>query len=449
MRFSLILGISLLFIFSCEKNIDPKFQRAFGSIPDYSWVFPEEEIRIIRIKIGIENWEKIQRDMEMRIARKFGSQTAIPGVTPLKASVLDVVPGDPIYVKAEVTQGDFTWKNVGFRLKGNASLNSSWRSGIYKLPFKIQFDEFEDQHKEIKNQRFFGFRELSFSPSFGDNTFMKEKLLTSLFRKNGVLACKVANYKVYIDFGQGSKYCGVYQVIESVVEHLVNNQIGKEVGNVYKPESSFQSFNVAEFEKQNNKTLADYEDVKQFVSVLNSNQRLSNKAQWKKDLELIFDVKSFLRYLAVNNTVGNWDGYGQITHNYFLLNVDQKLNYLPYDMNLSFQMKGGNNRTALTFEMKEVANQWPLIRYLIDDPEYYSFYKAAVKDFIDRDFNPSNLSEYLRKQKAILQPNFEGSEAEKPPYSHLSAVSNFSKSIVDLEKYINERYVAALDFVKQ
>ncbi|MDP1813034.1 MAG: CotH kinase family protein, partial [Leadbetterella sp.] len=366
MRFSLILGISLLFIFSCEKNIDPKFQKAFGSTPDYSWVFPEEEIRIIRIKIGVENWEKIQRDMEMRIARKFGSQTAIPGVTPLKASVLDVVPGDPIYVKAEVTQGDFTWKNVGFRLKGNASLNSSWRSGIYKLPFKIQFDEFEDQHKEIKNQRFFGFRELSFSPSFGDNTFMKEKLLTSLFRKNGVLACKVANYKVYIDFGQGSKYCGVYQVIESVVEHLVNNQIGKEVGNVYKPESSFQSFNVAEFEKQNNKTLADYEDVKQFVSVLNSNQRLSNKAQWKKDLELIFDVKSFLRYLAVNNTVGNWDGYGQITHNYFLLNVDQKLNYLPYDMNLSFQMKGGNNRTALTFEMKEVANQWPIIRYLID-----------------------------------------------------------------------------------
>jgi hypothetical protein len=30
-------------------------------------VFPEEEIRIIRIKVGAENWEKIQRDMEMML----------------------------------------------------------------------------------------------------------------------------------------------------------------------------------------------------------------------------------------------------------------------------------------------------------------------------------------------------------------------------------------------
>jgi hypothetical protein len=448
MRNLVIIGISILFIFSCDKNIDPNVQAAFGTNPEYSWVFPEEEIRIIRIKVGAENWEKIQRDMEMRTARKFGSQMAIPGVTPLQATNLDAVPGDPIYVMADVQQGQTIWKKVGFRLKGNASLSSSWRSGIYKLPFKLQFDEFEDEHKEVKNQRFYGFRELSFSPSFGDNTFMKEKLLTSLFRKNDVLACKVANYRVYVDFGQGSKYCGVYQVIEAVAEHLVQNQTGKIAGNVYKPESSFQNFNLTLFEKQNNKLQADYTDVKQLISILNNPNRLTNRLQWKKNLESIFDVKGFLRYLAVNNTVGNWDGYGQITHNYFLANIDGKLNYIPYDLNLSFQMKGGNNRTALTFDMKEVGNQWPLIRFLIDDPEYYTFYRTAVKNFINTSFNPQILSEYLKKHKAILEPNFIGSEVEKPPYSHLSNSANFSKSITDLGKYINERYSAALVFIK-
>ena len=448
MRAAFSLVISMLFLFSCEKNIDPNVQKAFGSDPDYSWVLPDEEIRTISINIGTENWEKIQRDMEMRIARKFGSQTAIPGVTPLQATNLDAVPGDPIFVMADVKQGENTWKKVGFRLKGNASLNSSWRSGIYKLPFKLQFDEFENEHKEVKNQRFYGFKELSFSPSFGDNTFMKEKLLTSLFRKNDVLACKVANYKVYIDFGQGSKYCGVYQVIEAVAEHLVQNQTGKTVGNVYKPESSFQNLNLTLFEKQNNKQQADYTDVKQLISVLNSSNRLTDKLQWKKDLEAIFDVQRFLRYLAVNNTVGNWDGYGQITHNYFLANIDGKLNYIPYDFNLSFQMKGGNNRTALTFDMKEVGNQWPLIRYLMDDPEYFTYYRTAVKDFIINNFNPQLLSEYLQKHKAILQPNFEGSNIEKPPYSHLPNAQSFTQSVGDLEKYINERHAAALIFVK-
>lgn len=449
MRVPFSIAILLMFLFSCDKNIDPNVQKAFGTEPDYAWAFPEEEIRAININIGAENWEKIQRDMESRIARKFGSQTAIPGVTPLQATNLDAVPGDPIYVSAEVNQSGNVWKKVGFRLKGNASLNSSWRSGIYKLPFKLQFDEFEEEHKEVKNQRFYGFRELSFSPSFGDNTFMKEKLLTSLFRKNGVLACKVANYKVYLDFGQGSKYCGIYQVVEPVVEHLVQNQVNKNVGNVYKPESNFQSFNLALFEKQNNKPLADYNDVKDFVSVLNNPIRLTNKEKWKSDLEALLDVKGFLRYLAVNNTVGNWDGYGQITHNYFLANIEGKLNWIPYDLNLSFQMKGGLSRTALSFELKEVTSQWPLIRYIIDDPDYYAYYKASVKEFINNHFNPTLMSDYLRKHKAILQPNFVGTEIEKPPYSQLQNAQSFTQSVVDLEKYINERYGAATVFVKE
>ena len=158
MRTPFYIVILLMFLFSCEKSIDPNVQKAFGSSPDYTWVFPEEEIRTISINIGAENWEKIQRDMEMRIARKFGSQTAIPGVTPMQVTNLDAVPGDPIYVSAEVKQGENTWKKVGFRLKGNASLSSSWRSGIYKLPFKLQFDEFEDENKEVKNQRFLWFQ---------------------------------------------------------------------------------------------------------------------------------------------------------------------------------------------------------------------------------------------------------------------------------------------------
>lgn len=449
MRISLILVLSLLFLLACEKNSDPLTSKAFGKIPDYNWVFPEAEIRSIVIQLGQANWEKIQKDMEYRTARKFGSATTIPGaVPPAGNGNLDAVPGDPIYVEADVLQGSNQWKNVGFRLKGNASLNATWRSGVYKLPFKIQFDEFEDKFIETKNQRFYGFKELSFAPSYGDNTFMKEKLLTDLFRKAGVMACKVAYYKVYIDFGQGQKYCGVYQAIETVEEHMVEVQSGLKVGNVYKPESNMQTFITAQFEKQNNKELADYSDVKNFIAALNSPLRVNDRPLWKKQLEAVFDVKSFLKYLAVNNTVGNWDNYGQVMHNYFLANTEGVFRWIPYDLNLSFQMKGGLNRTALTMEMKEVGSQWPLIRYLIDDPEYFSFYKAAVKDFIEKYFTPTSMNEYIKNHKTILAPSFAATEIEKPPYSFLQNPQSFEKAVSDLEKYINERYIAASAFVK-
>ena len=449
MRLACFCCIVSLLLFSCESNIDPKELKAFGKIPDYEWVFPEAEMKIININLGQANWENIQRDMEGRVARKFGSLTTIPGAIPLPVNGgLDAVPGDPIYVETQVNQGNFTWEKVGFRLKGNASLSATWRNGIYKLPFKLQFDQFEDQNPDVKNQRFYGFKELSFAPSFGDNTFMKEKLLTELFRKGGVMACKVAYYKVFIDFGQGQKYCGVYHVIESVEEKMVETQSGIKGGNVYKPESNMVQFLVNQFEKQNNKELADYTDVKTLISVLNSNSRLSEPEKWKKDLEAVFNVKGFLKYLAVNNTVGNWDSYGQITHNYFCATVNGVINWIPYDLNLSFQLKGGNNRTALTMEMKEVGSQWPLIRYIIDDPAYYAFYKQSVKDFIENTFTPAKMSEYIAKQKVILQPNFIGIGVEAPPYSNLTSPQSFVQAVSDLERYINDRHAAVSTFVK-
>jgi spore coat protein H len=448
MKFNISFFIVLLAFLSCHKTQDIPNPNVFGDIPNYEWVFPEEEVRTLVISIGKKNWDAIQKDMEYRTTRKFGSSTVIPGMIAPKADgTFDAVPGDPIFVEANIEQNGIQWKNVGFRLKGNASLSGSWRSGIYKLRFKLQFDEFENKYPNIKNQRFYGFREISFAPSYGDNTFMKEKLLSTLFRENGVMACKIAYYKIFIDFGEGNKYCGIYQGIESVEEHLVQNQKNEIVGNVYKPESNFTQFSETQFEKQNNKNLSNFRDIKELVKHLNDASRNTEKQQWRQQLEKIFDVKEFLRYLAVNNTVGNWDTYGQVPHNSYLVNINNKLHWIPYDLNLSFQLKGGNNRTALSMDMKEVGTQWPLIKNIIEDPEYYAYYKNAVKEFLERSFNNAKIEKYLSSHKAVLTPHFTGSLIETKPYTHLSSPQAFTNSILDLEKYCKERHAFVLEFV--
>ncbi len=41
-----------------------------------------------------------------------------------------------------------TLKNSGFRLKGNSTLQTTWISGIYKLPFRLNFDKMSRGKKD-------------------------------------------------------------------------------------------------------------------------------------------------------------------------------------------------------------------------------------------------------------------------------------------------------------
>ena len=126
---------------------------------------------------------------------------------------------------------------MGFRLKGNSTLGSTWRSGIYKLPFRLNFDKFEATEPTVKNQKFYGFKDLSFSPGVKDNSLIREKLASDVFRAAGIPSAQSAFYKVYIDFGEGLKYCGVYCGLELPDDNMVKQQLGEESGNLYKPES--------------------------------------------------------------------------------------------------------------------------------------------------------------------------------------------------------------------
>ncbi|MFC1592032.1 CotH kinase family protein [Thermodesulfobacteriota bacterium] len=42
-----------------------------------------------------------------------------------------------------------------------------------KLPFNLDFDEFEDRFPEIRNQRFYGFKKLALLNAFLDKSLMR------------------------------------------------------------------------------------------------------------------------------------------------------------------------------------------------------------------------------------------------------------------------------------
>ena len=108
--------------------------------------------------------------------------------------------GDTSYVSSTVTFNGETWEKVGFRYSGNSTLQRSWKSGTEKISFRLDFDEFEDEDPSISDQRFYGFKQISFKSNAMDDSYLREKVVADIFREAGVVSSQTAFYEVYVDY---------------------------------------------------------------------------------------------------------------------------------------------------------------------------------------------------------------------------------------------------------
>ena len=308
----------------------------------------------------------------------------------------------------------------------------------------MQFDEFEDKYPEINDQRLYGFKEVSMSPAFKDNSLIREKVAADIFRMAGIPAAQTAFYKVYINFGDGLKYCGVYTMIEAVEDTMLKSQFGEKSGNLYKPESTFQNFSQAQFEKKTNEETADWSDIQATITALNASTRTSNPALWRENLEKVFNADHFVKWLAVNTTLVSWDTYGAMAHNHYLYNhSSKKLMWIPWDNNEAL-----TSQARVQLSLAGVATNWPLINYIANDPVYYAKYKAYVKDFNDNVFTTSKMNEIFDKATTLITPYVNGTEKEEKPYSNLTNAASFTAALPVLKQHVVSRNQAVSAFLK-
>jgi spore coat protein H len=412
---------------------------------DYNVIFPQDSVYKLEIVMTPAQWVAIRNNMKSIVGYDFGARSGAGGkLTDTETGYVDVL----LSFRGKV------WKNTGYRLKGNSSLNQAWGEGNYKLPFRLNFDKFEDTYPATTNQHFYGFKELSFSPGFKDQSLMREKTTADIFRMAGIPAARTAFYRVYVDFGSGLRYCGVYTAVELPDDNMIKDQFGEESGNIYKPESKLSAFLIAEFDKKNNENEADYSDVKNFIAALNSSLRSSDPSQWRKNLEATFNVDHFIKYLAVNNAIVNWDSYGNMAHNYYLYNHSvKKLTWIPWDHNEALSGSPGITGTSggpgpgspgtgnngLSLSMNEVTAIWPLIRYIADDPVYSATYKSYLKWFNDNILIESNIASLLDRYFGMISPYVIGVNGETAKYTYLTSGSSFTGSLSALKTHVSNR----------
>ncbi|MEP2026808.1 MAG: CotH kinase family protein [Reichenbachiella sp.] len=393
--------------------------------PDYNVVFPDNEVLRIDITIEEENWNAMQDDLETNLGSSRGGGSITLDFT-------------PVWVPCKLEFEDTEWYKVGIRYKGNSSLQNAYQSNTDKYPFKLDFDEFEDTYPAIDNQRFYGFKQLNLGSNFNDDSFMREKVAADVFRSFGVPAAHVAFCAVYLDRGNGSEYLGMYSLVEEVDDTVPDSQFTDGDGNLYKPDGTAASFasgtyNDAEMDKKTNEDEADYSDVIALYDVLRSDIRTTDSEQWQEELESVFNVDSYLKYLAANNVMQNWDTYGTMTHNYFLYNDEGRLVWIPWDNNESLQ--DGKMGGGVSLSMDEVSSNWPIIRYIMDVEKYKDQYKTNLQAFVDDAFEPTKIQTLFTTHEALISEY-----AEEETYAFGNAVS-------ELKSYVEERKTVVSSFL--
>jgi hypothetical protein len=358
---------------------------------------------------------------------------------------------NPIVVPCTVAFEGKTWWYVGIRFKGNSSLMSTWSSGIYKLPLRLDFDSLEDEHSEIAGQRFFGFEKLSLGSNWSDPSYLREKVTHDIFRNAGVPAPRTAFYRVYIDVGDGPTYFGLYAMTEIPDNPMLQAWFGDDSGNLYKPESNWVTFNQDNFDKESNKDAADWSDVEAAIAALHADR--SDPGAWRAGLEALFNVDGFLRWLAVNTVIVNWDTYGRMAHNYYLYanpNDGGRLSWIPWDNNMAMAEMGGGiggGSGGLSLGLTEVGDQWPLIRYLMDDAVYRATYVSHMRTFVDGAFNVTAIQERFQAAHDLIAPYVTGAEPEQSGYTLLNSPGEFDTALNNLLQFVADRSAAAIEFL--
>ncbi len=101
-----------------------------------------------------------------------------------------------------------------------------------------------------------------------------------------------------------------------------------------------------------------------------------------------------------------------MSHNYYLYHDSDsgQLHWISWDHNeaMSTGMGGGGRRgpggRSVSLDKADVDDNWPLIRYLLDDPVYYARYLDYLAETIAGPFDPDQMAETYQAMADLIAP---------------------------------------------
>jgi spore coat protein H len=246
------------------------------------------------------------------------------------------------YIPAALTAAGINLGTVGVRFKGsNGSLLTCFQDGrqtCQKAALKIKFD-----HVDPK-QRFFGLKRINLNAFADDRTAMHERLAFELFHQLGIPAPRSAHARVTLN----GQLLGLFVAVEEIDGRFTADRWPQEGdGNVYKEIWPGNTLSAAFTPAlKTNEERPEH----QVFAVLNNLVKTANPHDLSLILDEWLDVDYLMRYLAVDDTIINWDGVRSFycddsgvycgNHNYDWYQDEKKNHFwlIPWDLSQTFHL---------------------------------------------------------------------------------------------------------------
>jgi hypothetical protein len=348
--------------------------------PEYGLVFPQDEVSVVRITLHPDSLPVLLELGQAGSEHEFQAN-----------------------FRFESSNFSQTIQNIGFRLRGNTSLNAAKKS------FKISFNTF------IKGARWQGLEKINLNGSHNDPTRIRTKLCWEMLRKAELPAARTAMVQLFVNEQNMGLYTHVEHIDETFVERVFSNP---HPGNLYKclypadldyisenPAAYQLDFNGRRvYELKTNEYADNYSDLSEFISILNQ----TDLENLPCALEPIFQVDRYLKQAAFDVLSGNWDGYIFNKNNFYLYKNRNsgQFEFIHYDLDntlgIDWVNQDWSNRSIYAWAPQ--SQERPLFKRLLQIPQYRNRFSYYVDDLMQSVFHPDSLRQRINYLQDLIAP---------------------------------------------
>ena len=292
-----------------------------------------------------------------------------------------------------------TIENTGFRLRGNTSRSADKKS------FKISFNTYEPGRK------FYGLEKMNINGEHNDPTIIRSKTCWDIARQVDLVGSRANHVILYIN----DEYFGLYTNVEHIDEEFVELRYGSKEGNLYKclypadldylgtnPDLyKLEAWGRPVYDLKTNTDEDDYSKLGQFINVLNN-----ATTTLPCNLEKVFNVDAYLKYIAFDILTGNWDGPIYNKNNFYLYEnpLTGKIEYIPYDLDntlgIDWLNRDWGNRSIYSWSKTNAVR--PIYNKILAVPEYRDRFTFYINEMMQTVFNESNLFPHIDSLKSKM-----------------------------------------------
>jgi spore coat protein CotH len=231
-------------------------------------------------------------------------------------------------------------------------------------------------------------------------------------------------------------YRGLYLNIEEVDQQFIADVLGKpQFVSVYEgtdgnepdsgqlarrvgSSSSEEKFAGKGYKKIAGQGESKFQDFEELVNRIDSNLKLAAGTGEPETLSEIFDIESFIKWMAVNQLIGGWDNYYFNAKNYFLVNsgtvAKPYFQWVAIDLDnsfgISFTRHDWSRSDILDWEsVRGGTHSLPLVRLVLTRPEWKKKYLQTLEDLISLDASKTNVQLLLFKKISTIWNMIESS----------------------------------------